>query len=635
MSENTLNLEHLLKDTGWLRALARSLIADAAQADDLVQQTLLEAVKRPPAHPEAAGSWLAKVLRNFARRSHRSRARRLAREKKAARPECAVQESPEALLERMELQKLVLNKVSELNEPYRSTVLLRFFKDLSIRKIAQAQNIPADTVKTRLRRALEKIRGQFDKHYNGDRQAWCLSLLPLAGFDFAASLSAASAGAGAAAGAATGAGAGGAAALSSSLSFLTLGGVIMTYKAALTVAGLGLISLALGWGLGRYTAPIDREAAMTEHQLVSRLEYEDLQKKHGELAESLKAARQEGDRMAREREQLAKQLADIKKAEQAALAAQNTTAPKPPKTLIPFGKYASLDAVKSTDWHDMGAAVSSIHQYIAEMIQLMEKGEQPSADLQVKIQRENKRLEQMAISLIGKIPTHKTGNGEYTHPLILSNLMTAMLDNAELSLTDKQHKEITAIGAEFDKEYEFLQENYDENTLNLEKFMDELSLKHNIIEAMIEQLSPEQRKTVAPDDFHGYQSIDCLSPALMTVLMFNAHNKDNGQAFLDEAPKYFGDKYELNDIQRDEAKNLFQTWAENIAPNLNEPVEDSKIPLHINHIITAGNAKIALLKGLLQIQDLSETTLNAIQGDMSLSVPRLLENKAKENKTDE
>jgi len=61
-----------------LRALARDLVG-AADAEDLVQETALRALRSPPAAPHGLGAWLATILRRLAgnhRRGNRRRQRR-------------------------------------------------------------------------------------------------------------------------------------------------------------------------------------------------------------------------------------------------------------------------------------------------------------------------------------------------------------------------------------------------------------------------------------------------------------------------------------------------------------------------------------------------------------------------------
>ena len=70
----------LLANAGNLRALARRLVADDHDADDVVQQTFVAAVERPPRADVPLRPWLARVARNFALRTLRGRRRRAALE---------------------------------------------------------------------------------------------------------------------------------------------------------------------------------------------------------------------------------------------------------------------------------------------------------------------------------------------------------------------------------------------------------------------------------------------------------------------------------------------------------------------------------------------------------------------------
>lgn len=53
--------------------------------------------------------------------------------------------------------------VENLPEKYREIVLLRFAQDLSIREIAEIENIPLRTVQSRLRAALKQIKKNVRK----------------------------------------------------------------------------------------------------------------------------------------------------------------------------------------------------------------------------------------------------------------------------------------------------------------------------------------------------------------------------------------------------------------------------------------------------------------------------------------
>src|SRR5262245_24958882 len=170
--------EDLLEQAGWVRRLARHLVADLGLADDLSQETLVRALEHPPRAGLALRSWLARVLQNLVRERRRGEARRLEREERAARGESLA--SAHEVVEKVTTQRLVVQALLELEEPYRTALLLRYFEDCSPRRIARETGAPLPTVKSRLARGLEKLRARLDRQHGGDGRTWGLALLPLA-----------------------------------------------------------------------------------------------------------------------------------------------------------------------------------------------------------------------------------------------------------------------------------------------------------------------------------------------------------------------------------------------------------------------------------------------------------------------
>src|SRR5262245_56112794 len=140
------NPEDLLANAAWMRRLALGLVRDDSAADDLVQETWLRAVEKGPEGGNPSRGRLRAVLRNFAVQKMRSDRRRQARELRSARPEAA-DSTPDGLLERVELERWVVGLVLRLDEPYRSTVLLRFFEGLEPAEIARRQGVAEPTVR--------------------------------------------------------------------------------------------------------------------------------------------------------------------------------------------------------------------------------------------------------------------------------------------------------------------------------------------------------------------------------------------------------------------------------------------------------------------------------------------------------
>lgn len=170
-------VEVLLEDTRWVRGLALRLVGDAHLADEIVQETWMAALQRPPRDHDRRRAWLSRVVRNLSARARRDRAVRQRHERLAARHEAWV--PPEQLVEVAERQQLLVNLVVNLPEPYRSTVLRRYFLDLSCEEIARHEGVPAATVRTRSSRALAMLRDRLDAAHGGNRGAWSGPLAPL------------------------------------------------------------------------------------------------------------------------------------------------------------------------------------------------------------------------------------------------------------------------------------------------------------------------------------------------------------------------------------------------------------------------------------------------------------------------
>lgn len=167
--------ERLLAHEPWLGALARRLVRDADEAEDVAQETLRRALESPPEDPGALRSFLASIARHFAYDGARRRRRREARERAAAKAEPLP--ATWELLARLDRQRDVLDAVRELEEPFREAILLRYYEELKPRAIAKRLGIPVATVKSRLRRGQERLRAKLAARY-GEAE-WRAALAPL------------------------------------------------------------------------------------------------------------------------------------------------------------------------------------------------------------------------------------------------------------------------------------------------------------------------------------------------------------------------------------------------------------------------------------------------------------------------
>jgi len=164
----------LLADLGWLRALARRLARDASAADDVVQEACAIALERPrPPHQWRA--WLTGVVKNLVH----ERRRQQALDRRCAEIAAVAESRPtDDVVHRAEMQHTIATQVLALEEPYRSTVLLRFFDALPPRRIAAMHGVPVATVHSRLQRAMQMLRRRLDRE-SGSRSKWLAVVIPI------------------------------------------------------------------------------------------------------------------------------------------------------------------------------------------------------------------------------------------------------------------------------------------------------------------------------------------------------------------------------------------------------------------------------------------------------------------------
>jgi RNA polymerase sigma-70 factor (ECF subfamily) len=173
-------LTDLLANASWARRLAGSLVRDRDDAEDLVQETFVAAWRTQPADDRDLRPWFARVLRNRAHNHARDQQRRAARHQAAGTLDETAAPGADELLDHLQAQQLLAELVSNLGEPTRRTLLLRYYEGMSSEEIARAMAAPAGTVRRRLKTGLEQLRTQLDARHRGRREDWLRALVPLA-----------------------------------------------------------------------------------------------------------------------------------------------------------------------------------------------------------------------------------------------------------------------------------------------------------------------------------------------------------------------------------------------------------------------------------------------------------------------
>src|SRR5437764_6696291 len=139
-----------------LRRYARALTHDAELADDLVQDTLVRALRSEHLfHGGEVRSWLYTILTNLNRNRLRSLARRptLSPIDDNDAPDLAGPEAGARDIERA---------LATLVDDQRTALLLVVLEGLSYREVAEVQGVPVGTVMSRLARARAQLKACLD-----------------------------------------------------------------------------------------------------------------------------------------------------------------------------------------------------------------------------------------------------------------------------------------------------------------------------------------------------------------------------------------------------------------------------------------------------------------------------------------
>ncbi len=155
--------------------MAIALVRDRDAAEDLLQEAWLAILAKPPRHGSNLRGYLARLLQRLSFRKLRETRRRGARER-AVTPREALPGGADVVA-RAEIHRRTVAAVLALEEPYRTTILLRFFDDLTPSEIAEREGVPLETARTRQKRALAMLRARLEQEGRDWREEWLVALI--------------------------------------------------------------------------------------------------------------------------------------------------------------------------------------------------------------------------------------------------------------------------------------------------------------------------------------------------------------------------------------------------------------------------------------------------------------------------
>jgi RNA polymerase sigma-70 factor (ECF subfamily) len=150
--------------------LARSVLRNGAEAEDVVQETYVRAFAKLDEFkgPDGFAAWLARIAYNEALGRVRVSERVVSlhdyvsdgdgdADVRRVETMTSPHPDPERLTGYGELRRMLEDAIDALPDDFRAVFMLRAVEGMSVAETAEALSIPADTVKTRLHRARHRL----------------------------------------------------------------------------------------------------------------------------------------------------------------------------------------------------------------------------------------------------------------------------------------------------------------------------------------------------------------------------------------------------------------------------------------------------------------------------------------------
>ncbi len=145
----------------YLCGIAHTLSGNAADAEDLVQETLLGAIRSDFRGESSVRTWLVRILANQAAMLRRTRKRRPEAELNADQASPSGRDATGDAMGAVDAKVDLAGMLDQLSAEHRQVIVLRELEGLSYEEMAAALGLPRGTVESRLHRAREELRKKF------------------------------------------------------------------------------------------------------------------------------------------------------------------------------------------------------------------------------------------------------------------------------------------------------------------------------------------------------------------------------------------------------------------------------------------------------------------------------------------
>lgn len=164
MSEDALR-ERIDEYGPMILRIAYAYLHDRQKAEDICQEVYVKLYfsENNFVNKEHEKAWLIRVSVNLCKDYMKSAWSKRVTMDHEWRDEADLSQEPSYEAEKKEEAKKLFRMVSELDDSFKSVVILYYYEDLSTKEIAKVLSVPEATVRSRLKRAREKLQKRLSE----------------------------------------------------------------------------------------------------------------------------------------------------------------------------------------------------------------------------------------------------------------------------------------------------------------------------------------------------------------------------------------------------------------------------------------------------------------------------------------
>ena len=226
------------------------------------------------------------------------------------------------------------------------------------------------------------------------------------------------------------------------------------------------------------------------------------------------------------------------------------------------------------------------------------------------------KLRTLAFKLRGTALTHVSdGRGEITDPAVVAGILAESLERQGIPLSESQRESIADLVSSYAGEWERLAASYTDGTPYIEKVVDEVDLKRDILDSVVDALDENQRRIVKQLAADGYALPKLLSPLALTDARPVDLPVDGANEYLLHRAKRLTDKF---GISLDAAERISALMLERYT----EIADMSREFSELDRAILAGRAQVELYRALIETEMLDAAAQTKLLSSRGWVIPR-------------